>query len=585
MKTNRLMLNGNFRTIFKSIVPVTLLLTGMLVPGAGRAQVYSCRFHYNEKAITDYSSLLSAGNNKQRRDDVIFHAGSMQIIAINDSVFHVKLRTDTLSSPVAGVTVPAELAFNAYTDNDHRVYMVSTDEKNRSFFAIIQLWLGELHFKCPLPGPRTEAKPDGDLNVMYHPPAINADSLTLLKDGAVYVSRTNNKQALLVNDYKWEGAFHIATNWPASLYFSEQKKQVLGRKVLACIHRRLTVSGSFKKTGSLTTDTSGYQPVYLYQRFNEKERREKLATAILGSENISTIRTKLEQAASLTNEQQFRLKSVLRSLLILDSTAINHFAGLPGGNEENSPAFDIIENAIIESRTPAADAYIYRELEKNERQYDRLQQLLIKISLADALTKHSAQPLLSLLQKEIDPGTRSMVSLALSNYAVTVKDDVSLYRYVTQRLLHPYRQGISDTLQYLYIVGNAGLATETERLLQIAAGGRYKADAMFALRHINNDAANNALQSYLLAYRGTEDVFAALLVKRDMPAGFWKELEKNIVRADAAKDSASLPALRYLLDNTWQRNIDIKSLLTRSFQMEAYREEVEDFKKQSSLCK
>jgi hypothetical protein len=583
MKIGPPMLNGNLRIMCKKIVPVALLIIGMLVFFDGRAQVYSCRFSYAEKATSDYSSLLSSGNVKQKRHDALSHAGVMHVTALNDSVSHVKMMTDSFSTTMTGISMPAELYFNAFTDKHHRVYKVSTAANNKVFFSLLQTWLGDIHFKCPAPGIATEAKPDGDMAIRYSVVVKDGDAISLVKDNATYIIKPGSKQVIVLNAYKWEAAFNKQDRWPQEARFSEQKKQIMGRKVLACIQRELAIN-SISAHVRETVDTNGYQAVYLYPRLTEKERRERMAASLLGQETLATLSGKLQQVDGLTNERQFRLKSALRSLIITDSTVITALQQLPVAKQENSTAFEIIENAIIESRTVAGDRYISRALEKNEKNYERLKDLLIKISLAETFTNVTARQLLTLLHKNIDADTRSMVSLALSNYALSVRQDTVFYNQIIEDILSPYKNGISDTLQYIYLAGNAGIASETERLIHIAGHTRYRDEAIFALRNINNPSADAAVQSYLLAYRGSEDVFGSLLAKRDLPKIFLSGLEKNIITADARKDSTALPAIRYVLDNAWQRNIDVKKLLSHRFQMEAYKQEVEDFIRQSMLC-
>jgi hypothetical protein len=582
MRISLLTLNGDLFIMYRKIVPVALLIISNLFACAGRAQVYSCNFRYEEHAITDYTSLLSRGNVKQKRETALFHAGTMNVMGINDSMLHIQMQTDSFSTTMPGVNMPAVLKFNAYTGSDRRVYKVSTTGNNKLFLSVLQLWLGEMHFQSPPAGIMTEVKPDGDLRVTYHLLIKGKDAGELIKDNAAYLVKPNSKQALVLDQYQWKSSFNRLG--PNVVRFSEKKRQLMGRKVLACIQRELVVDAIASKEKSSALDTNGYQPVYLYPRFTEKERRERLAASLLGQEDISTISSKLKQAASLTNEQQFRLKSILRSLFILDSTAITSFLDMPEMKQQGSVAFEIIENAIIESGIPAANDYISRALQENEKNYERSKELLIKVSLAEALTRPTVQQLLDLLQKNIDPDTRSMVSLALSNYALSIRDDTVFYNRITARILEPFRNNINDTLQYTYLTGNAGMASETERLIRMANNSRYRTEAYFALRNISNPAADAAIRSYLLAYRGNENVFESLLAKREMPASFWSGLEKNIITADARKDSTALPAIRYVLDNAWQRDINVKALLSHRFQTEAYRQEVEDFIRQSSLC-
>lgn len=569
--------------MYKKIVPVALLIAGMLVSGGGRAQVYSCRFHYAEKAVTDYSSLLSAGNVKQKRQESLRHAGTMHATALNDSVLHIVMKTDSFSTTMAGVDMPSTLQFDAYTDSNNRVYKVAAAGSNKVFFSVLQLWLGEIHFKLPAPGAAVEARPDGDLSVVYVQSPNDGNAVAFKKDNAAYLVKAGSKQVVKLNAYKWDASFDRQTSWVQEVRFYEDKQQVMGRKVLACIQRELAITGI---TGDLlvSPDTTVYHAMYLYPRLTEKERRERLAISLLGKETTATISGRLQQAETMPNEQQFRLKSIIRSLIIVDSTAVNTLLQLPAAKQGNSVAFNIIENAIIESRTAAGDAYTRQAFEKNENNYERLKELLIKISLAETFTNGTGRQLLALLHKDIDADTRSMVSLALSNYALLVRDDDRFYNEIAESLLRPYKNAISDTLQYIYLVGNAGIEAETARLVQIATSSAYQNDAIFALRNIRNPTANAAIHNYLLGYRGNENVFGSLLASREMPPGFWTDLEKNIMTADAGKDSTALPAIRYVLDNAWQRNLNVKKLLAHKFRMEAYRQEVDDFIRQSSLC-
>jgi hypothetical protein len=590
MKTSRPLLSGNIYLIRKYSKSAAWLITGIFISCIARAQVAVYSFHYKENVKSDYSSLRSVGNTSVKQDHYLLHVGQLEVGYLNDSLLQIRLTTDSFLTTQAGISMPHTLAFYAYTNPQYRIYKIYAPDSNLIFFSILQSWLGEIHFRLPASQHHiTETKADGDFGTSYILQEKDAQLIQLKKTVPVYIAKPNSTQAIVTDNYQWESNFNRQSKFPEAIRFIESKKQIIGRRILACIQRQLTFNynnnpkDAVQPAGVAINTLRGLS---LYPRLTEKERKEKLAISLLGQENFLSLKSKAERAETLSNEERFRLKSMFRSLLILDSNSIGAIRKFLQTLTNGSAAFGIIEDAIIESRTNEGNTYINDELLKSEMDYQRLKELLIKISTAGAFSQPAALQLLSLLKKEIDTNTRSNISLALASYAQTIRSDQpTLYDTIVKMILRPYIPVITDTLQYLYLCGNAGIETQTGTVIRISASNSpYKEESMLALRNISNRMADSVVTKYLLNYNGPEDIFGPLLEKRVVGPDFSVALIKRIIDADRQKDSTLLPALKYSLDNTWQRPIKIDLILAHQFQTPAYFKEVKDFRRQTALC-
>jgi hypothetical protein len=211
--------------------------------------------------------------------------------------------------------------------------------------------------------------------------------------------------------------------------------------------------------------------------------------------------------------------------------------------------------------------------------------LLIRATLADALGPGNAKTLLDICNTLTVMDSRNLVALSLSNFAFTVKKrEPALYKEILDVLMKPYEKEIRDTVQFLYITGNAGLEREVGRVIQIALNDAYLEEAMYALRNIESVDAVDAIENYLENYRGREDIFETLLSNRAPGEAFYGNIQKKIVAADETGDTTRAAALRFILDNAWPRQITIDKLRAHKFKTRIYREEMDDFIRQSMLC-
>lgn len=569
-------------------VHAMLLLTLLAATGL-RAQVFRSTFNYEEFIVSNYSSLVPGGAEGAARHDTLMHAGEMDFQPLNDSLLFIQINSSRFNSTAAIQEVKGVLHFYAWLDSNYRVKSVSVVDGDPGIVHPIRMWLGEINFQLPSRGKKVEARMDGQINVEYAMQPDNEGGIQLKKIKPFMLRQTNNRQSIAIKHHDWLGEFDAARKFPAAIKFSEYKIQKLGRRTLACINRQLKftvrmVKGVYNEQALPSVNPSG--KLELYPLFDEITRKRRLAESLLGNETSLSLLEKLKSVDQLSGEGAFRLKSRLRSAIILDSSAASVFRRVIDTISTSSLAHQVLESAFIESKTPAGTSYIYSQLTRSAHDYSRLKQILLAASLAGAITPSISEFLIELLQSSGDEDSKNMIGLALSNYAASLPDSKpELYERIMEQVLEPFSKQITDTLQYLYLVGNAGKIEEMDRVISImATNADYLHESVFALRNISSPLADSLVFQYLLTVPGSGPAMASLLANRPMQPAFTNALAKKIRLADASGDSTLLPALQYLLDNADEPGARETELISHDFRMEVYRKEIMDYRKESSLC-
>ncbi len=564
------------------------LLVWFFLASRTSAQVHSFSLDYSEIITSDYSGLLNAGQSGTVRIDSLVHKGQFSFEYLSDSSCLLSIHTNQFYTSFRDVVLPGEIQLLVYLNKQRRPYKVGIADSLRSTVPLFQGWLAELHLRLPSEGRTLEEKQDGDFNTTYRVLPMPAGGAELVKSRPVYVRKKENRQAVGISDFHWKQSFDKG-GIPVSVQVNERKQQVMGRKMLACVNRWLIISrkSTLKKGRERKSFFGDHVAIIeLAPRLQEQERRERMAASLLRGESIEGLISLLHTSASMSGEQHFRLKSVFRSLLVLDSSAYKPIVELLKREKQGSVNHDILETAIIESGTMQGEQYILQELGKRKNKYEDLKDLLIRISVADAVTPTIATMLAGMLEASADDDTKSMLSLTLSNYALTIRESLPhLFNNLTGKFMFPYVDRVSDTLQYLYLAGNAGITSEAERLMQMAVENpARKADIIFALRNIHSPLADSMVFDYLASEDGRSIAIGQLLSGRNVNKEWVENRMVEIVEADKLGDSSRITLVQYLLDNAWLEPFDIRPLIDHHFSMAIYRNELEDFKRQSSLC-
>ena len=570
-----------------SIRPVHLLfLLAFLQASITGAQVFS--FDYRESVTSDYSGLMQAGTRSNVKNDSMHHKGEMQVHYLPDSVLFITIKTSSFQSTLNPTDLPTTVSLFAWMDDQYRVRAISLDENVNTIAPILRTWLGEINFILPPHGQKIETKLDGSFTTDYVIHRDGSPVVSMKKINTVFNRIPSSRQAILVKQHDWVGRFHSVSKHPGSISLEEHKQQVLGRKTLACIWRSLKVEAKDEMQSSVIepVDVAGLTRVDLYPRLAESERRLRMAHSLLGQQTPSSLLELLKTAEGLSGEQQFRLKSMFRSALILDSASANLFSEEISKYPLHSISRDIIESAFIESNTNAGNQYLNTELARSGKNYVRLKQLLVAASVANAFTGETARILLDILKKATDEDTKNMITLALSNFAFTIKkQDGSSYQKIMSGLMQPYKTNVRDTLQYLYIIGNAGDESELNNVVSIMhSSPEYKDEAVFALRNMGHAVADSLVFDYLLNTKGASREISNLLAGRKITSEFASGITDRIIAADAAADSSFFPAFQFLLDHAYETTIDLRPFKKQELHMELYRKELEDYERESSLC-
>lgn len=552
------------------------------------AQVFHAEFSYREIIVSDYSSLFNSAEQGKVRHDTLVHSGIFTWQMANDSTVRSRVITHNYSNSMLHDGIPQTLDFLLHLDAFGRATRVSSPANSSPFPSLLTSWIGELNFSQPAAGTLTEQKIDGDFSIQY---SIEPGTqiTRLVKSSPKFRQTNRGRQSIVFGRYVHVSEYSQPRGILLSVKFGEEKKQVLGRKLLACIERELNFSrmnGGNPTAMKFDKAVEFSPPVELYPSLSFSERRKRLATTLLGQQDFLMLERRLEEIGSMTGEQQFRLKSMLRSLLIIDSSSRADFTRVLSTWKPGTTAFEAVENAVIESMTDFGREYISAQLYANAKNYERLKALVIKISVADAINSESAAVMKSLMEKTGDSDTRKMLALALSNYALTIRESLPKeYDRLTSLLLQPFRDDGMDSLQYLYIVGNAGIVGETPELLSmLRTVPHLEPEIMFAMRNIISPISDSLVENYLLHHPQGKKEYASLLAARMVNPEFTRRVQATVIEADRANDSTQVHALQYLLDNAWEENIDLSPLLAHEFRVDAYRREVADFRRLASLC-
>lgn len=552
------------------------ILCGLLWLLATGAAAQDYRFRYLETVRSDYGGIMRAGAAPAKRTDTIIQEGRLSVHRNNDSVLSLRLQLERQQLP--GAVANTAVAEGLVTlDAAGRIQEFIASTPSLTVFIQSLSWLGALHFYAPQAiGMQNEIHSDGKYRVEY-----TWKGKHLLQKKHPQVSYPHaTRQALLFDAFDSELRF-ATTGSLRSLQFHERKRQYIGRQALACIERQLTVTEETGTTASTAIEArSGWQTVAPYTRLNESERRRRISANLLGNADLGDLRKELAGLDPSSNEDRFRLKSRWRALLILDTSS--RAAAILLYESQDAARQDLLEDAMLESGL--FGEYFARRIDSLSANYTLLRPLLMKVSLAGVHDEAILQSLRSLLRSN-EANISGLAALTLANLLPPLREEApTRYNELSSLLMEPYRQPAFDTLQYLYIVGNAGIASEWPRL-SLLFNGPFHTEVLAALRHIHNEDADEMLfGEALLRDSMPAAYYNGLLAGRSIPPQWVILMSARIRKADASGSAALLPAMQFLLDEAYRSHLALDDLQRSQFKTAAYRDELADFQRAGSLC-
>ena len=562
-------------------VRLLFLLVMFAIPNAD-AQISSYRFQYKEVILSDYSAIMNTGRQDTKRMDSSLHNGIVTVKMLSNDSLLLHVKTETFSRSNSVQLFPQSFVMLGKLDAMHRLKEIHIQDSIASHIQDLIMWISEINFHLPGSGVHVEQKMDGDFETEYINHA-QAGKNSLSKTVPRYLPGGRSNQAILFDKYSNESVFD-KTGVLETIRLIDEKRQVLGRRTLACIKRSFNLSRVSEIISVTVVNRNGLVSFSLYQRLSTHDRRVQLARTLLGRETLATLQQKLVSANKMSNEEQFRLKSMLRSMLILDSSVFSAMHKTLDRFEIGLIQFDIIENAIIECHTSHGMNYINEQITANLGNYERLKDIIIKATTANSFTGEIAENLLQILSGSTNQDLQSLISLALSNYALTIRNtDLHAFERITNNILLPYRDNPGDTLHYLFIVGNAGIEKESLRLLKLLITGKKK-DVVFAFRHFRNDVADSVIKDFILHSADGVKEIRELFSNRILDSVFSMALISKIIQADRRGDTSNFPLLQYLLDKRHEVPATIEFLLAQKFEMDVYRKEIDEFIERNELC-
>lgn len=546
------------------------------------AQNYEYIFSYSEKIVSDYSFLTGSPGKKNLRNDSSFHEGRMAVFDLRSDSIELMIRTDKFYSTGSNSNIPSELRLIALLDENFRVQSLLLHDSIRSYVNAFIGWLGEINFRLPGGGKKVEKKVDGNFNVQYSA-SYSEKVWVLAKTSPEYFSENKTSQGIWYDRYNFTAEYPGEDKFPNAISLFETKRQLLGRKTLACIQRHFSfsLSGSTAKTpASVSHEDHG--ELKLYSAISESERKQKIARSLVAGESWPATRNRLKNVEQLTSEEKFRLKSLIRSFLILQPDILNEVDMIYRDANSTTDAKEIIETAIAESTTVEAEKFLLNLMDKNRENYSVLKRIIIKLTTADAITVNLSEKLMQILKSTSDADMKNLLSLALSNYSLPLRDtDQKLYETIND-FIHDQAKVVADTLQYLYLVGNAGYEKSTPVLVDML-NSSFRDEVIFAFRHFRNIVADTIVSDYILENPAGGVDISTLLANRRFDSTFLNSLTNRIISADEQRDSSYLPVLKYLLDHSYELKDQVDKMITHTFFMKVYRQEIEDYL-QSNVC-
>ncbi len=533
------------------------------------------RFNYAERLATDYGALFG-GSAAIRRDSTI-HTGTILLQRMTDTAYRFDLRTETYRNSITKNSSRPTLGGYFILDSQYRVKRIIATDTAGNILSLIRPWISELNFGL-YKGIVSEQKPDGLLDVEY---MIVRDGGSLEKKNAEYNNPSHERAVLVLDRYFWKAVFGQRGGILKTIQFAERKRQTVGRRVTALVERSFQLERISHGNAPAIAIKNGYL-FELYPGAAPADRALAIARSLLKTDSMASLLKLASQVDSLELEERFRLKSRIRSALQLLPTA--HDELMDALKSTRSEALQqLLEDAVIESRTEQSGKLLTEWARSVKGDYGKLKDLVVRISLADAITDELAEELLRIKNSATEENTLNLVELALAAYAGSIRvKEPEEYEKLVAHLQRRYKSGITDTLQYLYVVGNAGM--------KIAEGfitGAYergdsmmRGELVYALRNIVTPGADSLIFQHLLRTSPGADVMGALLLPRKLPRDLLKRLMQQVIQADEAGDTSKIGVMVFLLDNSYRLKIEMNEMRRKKWKMEVYRREMESYTSQ-----
>ena len=248
--------------------------------------------------------------------------------------------------------------------------------------------------------------------------------------------------------------------------------------------------------------TSNYQEkTQLSARLSDDKINRLTYARTLADDNFKTLDSALRQVTRDDAEAIDRLTAKFRSLAYLAPVHCNDMTRLLQSAEFDSPAFQILSQALNNAQTPAAVDALADVVRARRHEEDVLNELVPMLTTAPTPTTKAETAVRQLLQSPPTPGIRTTAELALGGIAFNFRKlDPSRSADITKFLLEKMRTE-TDTIQKILVLANTGgkevLPVIKEYFQHRLASAEVIQTSIFALRLIDDDEVDVLLENML----------------------------------------------------------------------------------------
>lgn len=524
------------------------------------AATYNIRFR--EQAAADYSQLLDTGSRREFKNHVQLYSGKLDVQKISSNFLYIQLNIDNLqqdNEPPVSTGWQTEFLFGENTGQPLSAMLIFLKPPVPFLANCAKIIVSNIPFITKLTGAWTEEPYiDGIYKAAYFSTEHVPGWTELVKQKKPVYKPGIELFRNSIDSFKATFVFNNRTGLLGDGLIYEEKKQKMGNRLLAAVVSSLEINS----TGSIVVEKNPDPGMFtfslpVYARLTYAERMTRISRKNKQEITAEKLRTIVENS---TERNAAELTQMIRSSIVTGVLPVAAIKGLMDTLPVQALSFRILEDALVESATPEAQALLANLLARAGQEEFYYKRLLVKIGVtAPLINPELIKQLFKLKTDTMQKSRAAVAGLALANNAYMLAEDGNhiLSRGMVMGLDSFFRTTAmtkEDTIQWLQECGNAANkdAMPLIRYCLQAKDPDLFDEAVYALRFIEDEAVDTILAQQMWSALPDQAALISSICKLRYPAPVIRQAVYDYL-ADKGETETGRQLIDYLL--SWKDEI------------------------------
>lgn len=524
------------------------------------AATYNIRFR--EQATADYTQLLDTGSRREFKSHVQLYSGKLVVQKAGVDFLYIKFNIDSLqenNGHLVSTGWQTEFLFreNSGSPLSATLFFLTAPTPFQANCA--KIIISNIPFiKKPDESWREEPYIDGIYKAAYFSKAHLPDWTELVKQKRPVYKPGIELFRNSIDSFKATFVFNNRTGLLRDGFIYEEKKQKMGNRLLSAVVSNLEISSTGNRAGEKSPDPAMFiYSMPVYARLTYAERMNRISRKNKQEVAPEKLRTIVENS---TERNAAELTQAIRSSIVTGVLPVAHIKKIMDTLPVQVLSFRILEDALVESATPEAQALLAHLLARTGQTEFYYKRLLVKIGVtAPLINPELIKRLLELKTDPVQKSRAAVAGLALANNAYMLAEDGNhaVSRDIINMLDSFFRTTAvtkEDTIQWLQESGNAAnkAAIPLIRYCLQAKDLDLFDEAAYALRFMDDEAVDTILAKQILSTAADQAAMITGICKLRYPAPVIRQAVYDYL-ADKGETETGRQLIDYLL--SWKDEI------------------------------